>query len=386
VTRALVIGGGIGGLTTARALAQQGIDAQVFEKAPTLEKIQVGGAIHVWHNGMRGLQKLGLAEGVEALGGRASAVETAEMRNWKGRLLTRWSPLETEEEVGAPTVGVTRPELHQVLARGLDEGVLQLGRECTGFEQNAEGVTARFADGAEESGDVLIGADGLRSVVRRGLLGEEELRFARYASWQSVAEYRDELTPEGLFRVIWGPGARFLYYRLDPERLYWEGIFATEPGGKDPEGGRKQAVLQRFGSWAAPVGSIIEATSQEDIGRSDVYDRPPTKKWGEGRVTLLGDAAHPMTNAAGQGANQTIEDAVVLGDRLGRATDLEAGLREYERERIDRSAKIVALAWRLTSLSRWSNPIAIRLRDPLITFMMATGGKRGQRKDMAYEF
>ena len=386
MTRALVIGGGIGGLTTARALAQQGIDAQVFEKAPTLEKIQVGGAIHVWHNGMRGLQKLGLAEGVEALGGRASAVETAEMRNWKGRLLTRWSPLDTEEEVGAPTVGVTRPELHQVLARGLDDGVLQLGRECTGFEQNAEGVTARFADGAEESGDVLIGADGLRSVVRRGLLGEEELRFARYSSWQSVAEYRDELTPEGLFRVIWGPGARFLYYRLDSERLYWEGIFATERGGKDPEGGRKQAVLQRFGSWAAPVGSIIEATRQEDIGRSDVYDRPPTKKWGEGRVTLLGDAAHPMTNAAGQGANQTIEDAVVLGDRLGRATDLEAGLREYERERIDRSAKIVALAWRLTSLSRWSNPIAIRLRDPLITFMMATGGKRGQRKDMAYEF
>jgi 2-polyprenyl-6-methoxyphenol hydroxylase-like FAD-dependent oxidoreductase len=308
------------------------------------------------------------------------------MRNWKGRLLTKWSPLEVEKEVGAPTLGVTRPELHQVLAGGLEDGVLQLGRECTGWEQDATGVAARFSDGSEERGDVLVGADGLRSVVRRGLFGDEELRFARYASWQSVAEYRDELTPDGLFRVIWGPGARFLYYRLDSERLYWEGIFATEAGGKDPEDGRKQAVLDRFGHWAAPVGSIIEATRQEDIGRSDVYDRPPSKRWGQGRVTLLGDAAHPMTNAAGQGANQTIEDSVVLGSRLGRAADLEAGLREYERERIDRSAKIVALAWRLTALSRWRNPIAVRLRDPLITFMMATGGKRGQRKDMAYEF
>ncbi|HEX2233458.1 MAG TPA: FAD-dependent monooxygenase [Thermoleophilaceae bacterium] len=386
MTRALVIGGGIGGLTTARALAQQGIEAHVFERAPALEKIQVGGAIHVWHNGMRGLQRLGLAADVQRLGGRAAAVETAEMRNWKGRVIARWSALETEQEVGAPTVGVKRPELHEVLARGLAEGVLRLGRECTGFEQGAEGVKACFSDGSEESGDVLIGADGLLSVVRRGVLGEEKLRFARYASWQSVAEHRNELTPEGLFCVIWGPGARFLFYRLDSERLYWEGIFATEPGGRDPEGGRKRAVLGRFGSWAAPVPSIIEATRQEDIGRSDVYDRPPTKKWGEGRVTLLGDAAHPMTNAAGQGANQAIEDAVVLGDRLGRATDLESGLREYERERIARSGKIVALASGLTALSRWGNPVAVRLRDPLIALMMATIAKRKRRQDMAYKF
>jgi 2-polyprenyl-6-methoxyphenol hydroxylase-like FAD-dependent oxidoreductase len=273
-----------------------------------------------------------------------------------------------------------------VLAGGLDDGVLQLGRECVGYEQNADGVTAKFADGADERGDLLIGADGLRSVVRHGLLGDEPLRFARYSSWQSVANYRDELTPDGLFRVIWGPGARFLYYRLDSERLYWEGIFATEAGGQDPEGSRKQAVLDRFGGWAKPVPAIVEATTQGDIGRSDVYDRPPIKQWGEGRVTLLGDAAHPMTNAAGQGANQTIEDSVVLGSRLGRAPDIEAGLREYERERIGRSAKIVALAWRLTALSRWSNPVAVRLRDPLITVMMGTGGKRAQRKDMGYEF
>lgn len=314
--RALVIGGGIGGLTAARALAQADVEVKVFERAAAVEQIQVGGAIHVWHNGMRGLQRLGLADDVTALGGPAAVVQTAQMRNWRGKLLTSWSVAKTERDVGAPTVGVRRPELHRVLAAGVEPGALVFGRECTGFEQRHDGVVARFADGTEEQGDLLIGADGLRSTVRRALLGEQELRFARYASWQALCEHRDDATPEGLFWIVWGPGARFLFYRVDAQRLYWEGIFATEAGGADPPGARKQAVADRFAGWHHPVEAIIAATDEAAITRADVYDRPPTKRWGEGRVTLLGDAAHPMTNAAGQGANQTIEDAVVLASRL----------------------------------------------------------------------
>jgi 2-polyprenyl-6-methoxyphenol hydroxylase-like FAD-dependent oxidoreductase len=265
--------------------------------------------------------------------------------------------------------------------------VLELGRECVGFEQNGDRVVARFVDGREERGDVLVGADGLRSVVRRGLFGEEPLRFARYASWQSLVHYPpDDDTPVGLFRVVWGPGARFLFYRVGVEQLYWEGIFATKADGSDPPGGRKQAVLDRFGDWAGPVGSIIAATDESAIGRADVYDRPPTKRWGEGRVTLLGDAAHPMTNAAGQGANQTIEDAVVLGRCFEGAGDVIGALRAYEQKRIKRAGKIAQLAWNLTALSRLRNPVARTFRDGLITVMMATAGKRARRKDMAYEF
>ena len=387
MTRALVIGGGIGGLTAARALGRVGLEAKVFEKAQALEQIQVGGAIHVWHNGMRGLQRLGLADQVEALGGRAAVVQVAEMRSRKGRLLTSWSPEQTEAEVGAPTVGVKRPELHRVLVGGLEDGVLELGRECAGFEQNDDGVVARFADGAEERGDLLLGADGLRSVIRRGLFGEEQPRFAKYASWQSLADYPvDDETPVGLFRVVWGPGARFLFYRVGAEQVYWEGIFATEAGGSDPPGGRKQAVLDRFGGWADPVGSIIGATDEFSITRGDVYDRPPAKRWGKGRVTLLGDAAHPMTNAAGQGANQAIEDAVVLGSCLEGATDPAEALRAYEKKRIKRAGKISQLAWKMTALSRIRNPVAVAFRDRLITVMMGTAGKRAQRKEMGYEF
>jgi 2-polyprenyl-6-methoxyphenol hydroxylase-like FAD-dependent oxidoreductase len=385
VTRALVIGGGIGGLTVARALQHSGAEATVFERAPAVEQIQVGGAIHVWQNGMRGLQRLGLADEVKALGGPDAVVERAEMRNWRGKLLTSWSVAKTEQAVGAPTVGVRRPDLHRVLAAGVDPGAIVLGRECTAVEQSPDGVLARFADGTEEQGDILIGADGLRSTVRKGLLGDEELRFAGIASWQAVCEYRDEATPPGLFWIVWGPGARFLFYRLGSQLLYWEGIYATEAGGADPPGERKQAVAARFSGWHHPIEAIVAATDEAAITRSDIYDRPPVKRWGEGRVTLLGDAAHPMTNAAGQGANQTIEDAVVLASRLGRNADPVAGLRAYEQERIGRSARISNLAWRLTSLSRWSSPTACATRDRMVSAMMIVG-KRAQAKDMAYEF
>lgn len=385
MTRALVIGGGIGGLSVARALALGGLDVAVFERAPEVERIQVGGAIHVWHNGMRGLQRLGLADQVAEIGGPAAAVQTAEMRNWRGRLLTSWSVQDVEREVGAPTLGVRRPDLHRVLAGGLEPGVLHLGRELTAFVQQDGEVVATFADGGQERGELLIGADGLRSTVRRVLLGDGKLRSAKYASWQAVCDYSGDDAPVGLFRVVWGPGARFLFYHLGPGQLYWEGIFATAPGGTDPPGEHRSAVAARFAGWADPVPSIIAATEESAITRADMYDRPPVKRWGEGRVTLLGDAAHPMTNAAGQGANQTIEDAVVLGARVANGADPVVALRAYEQERIARSARFANLAWRLTALSRWSQPVAVTLRDPLVSAMMVVG-KRAQRKDMAYEF
>lgn len=384
MTRALIIGGGIGGLTAASSLHRSGIEVQVYERAAALQQIQVGGAIHLWHNGMRGLQRLGLGDRVAAVGGSAAVVHTAEMRNWRGRLLTRWSPERIEQKVGAPTIGIIRPDLHRVLVDAVEPGRLELGRECIGFKQANGHVVARFADGSEEQGDLLIGADGLRSAVRRELRGEEPLRFARYASWQALCEYRDEATPDGLFWIVWGPAARFLFYRVSSERLYWEGTFATDPGGHDPAGGRKQAVAARFAGWNHPVEAIIAATEEAAITRADIYDRPPIKQWGVGRVTLLGDAAHPMTNAAGQGANQTIEDAVVLGARLERNHDLESGLRDYEQERIKRSAKIAKLAWNLTSLSRVGGPGAA-VRDRIVQMMMIVG-KRAQEKDMEYQF
>ena len=182
-----------------------------------------------------------------------------------------------------------------------------------------------------------------------------------------------------------GPGSAvpLLPHRSRPAVL--GGDLRHRGGPRERQDERKAAVQAKFAGWHQPVEAIIAATDQSAIARGDVYDRPPAKRWGDERVTLLGDAAHPMTNAAGQGANQTIEDAVVLADRLGQAADPVAGLRVYEEARIRRTAGVTALAWRLTSLSRWSNPVAVAVRDPLVKAMMVVG-QRVQRKDMAYEF
>jgi 2-polyprenyl-6-methoxyphenol hydroxylase-like FAD-dependent oxidoreductase len=385
--RALVIGGGIGGLCTARALTQAGHEPLVFERAAALEHVQVGGAIHVWHNGMRGLQKLGFGEQLERATGPAAKVHVAEMRTWRGRLITSWTPAQTERELGAATVGVLRPDLHRILESGIDKGVVRLGKKCVGFSEDGASVTVRFADGSEEKGDLLVGADGLRSAIRAALKGEEPPRYAGYASCQAVARYAvDDAIPIGLFRVVWGRGARFLFYRLSAEHVYWEGIFATEAGRTDPPGAKKRGVLDRFSGWHNPVEAILAATDEEAIFRADIYDRPTVKTWGRGRVTLLGDAAHAMTNAVGQGANQTIEDAVVLGKSLAGAADVPPPRRASEPARIGRTTEVHKLAWTLSSMSLWDNPLVCAVRDRMLTVMFAVVGKRAMRKDMGHEF
>jgi 2-polyprenyl-6-methoxyphenol hydroxylase-like FAD-dependent oxidoreductase len=384
--KAIVIGAGIGGLTAAIALRRAGIDAVVFERANDVKAVQVGGGIHLWHNGMRGLQRVGVADQVEALGGRDAAVERAEFSTARGRVLATWPIAALEGKVGAPTVGVVRPELHRVLIDALDADALHLGAQCEGFAEENGSVVARFADGREERADVLIGADGMRSVVRAQLHGEEAPEFAGYASWQAFADYESPQAEPGLFRVIFGRGARFLHYSVGSKCVYWEGIFATPPGGHDPEGGRKEAVIARFAGWREPVQAIVAATREEAIGRVDIYHRKPIKSWGAGRVTLLGDAAHPMTNALGQGANQAIEDALVLAGCLTGDRDAAAALRAYERRRVARTAKMVKLSSFMTALSRLENPAVVAARNAWLRVSLGTFVYRNLQRDMAYDF
>jgi 2-polyprenyl-6-methoxyphenol hydroxylase-like FAD-dependent oxidoreductase len=384
--KALVVGAGIGGLTSALALRRAGIDVSVFERAADVAGVQLGGGIHLWPNGMRGLQEAGVADQVEALGGRAAAVQEAEFTTVTGRLLARWPLAELEQQVGAPTVGVVRPQLHRVLLGAMEPGVLRLGATFERFDEDGGSVVAHFADGSEERGDVLVGADGLRSAVRAQLKGAEELHYAGYSSWQGFAEYEDERAPVGLFRVVFGRGARFLHYHVAANRIYWEGIFATPPAQNDPPAGRKDAALARFAGWRSPIEAIIGATEASGINRTDIYVRPPLSSWGTGRVTLLGDAAHPMTNAMGQGANQAIEDAIVLANALAANGDAEASLRVYEQRRIGRTRGMVRVSALMSKLSRVQTPGIVAARNGWLRFSLSTFVYRKMRRDMAYRF
>jgi 2-polyprenyl-6-methoxyphenol hydroxylase-like FAD-dependent oxidoreductase len=384
--RAVIAGAGVAGLTSAIALRRRGIDTVVFERAGAAQDIQVGGCIHVWHNGMRGLQRIEVGERLLELAGPAAVVQRAEFRTAHGRLMYGWSVRDIERQVGSPTFGVRRPDLHRVLLDAVEDGLVQFGETCVGFEQDGGGVLVRFAGGREERADVLIVADGLRSTLRAELPDATAPRYAGYVSWQAIARVDADVVPVGLFRVVWGRGARFLFYRIGPEEVYWEGTFAAPPGLEQAEGERKAAVLERFRGWPAPVETIVAATEQPAIGRADMYDRPPSKQWGEGRVTLVGDAAHAMTNALGQGANQAIEDSLVLARCLAEPADPATGLRNYEAERIPRAGKFASMSWSLARASRLDNALACGLRDTGLTIGFRMGFARQHPKEMDYAF
>ncbi len=382
--RVLVAGAGIGGLTAALALREAGHEVVVFDRQPTASRLAVGGGMHLWPNGMRGLRAVGLAERVRALGGDAAVVRRSEFWSWRPRRLGGFDVSEIERRLGEPTVGVSRAELHPLLLDALPADALRLGRAVTGFSQDDRGVVAHLEDG-EEPGDVLVGADGLRSVVRDQLLGAKPPRFAGYASWQAFTD-DVEGAPPGTLRVMFGPGTRFLHYPVGAGRLYWEAIAVTEPGLDDPAGQRRDGLLDRFRGWPGFVRTVLSSTPEEAIVRADIYDRPPVKRWGEGRVTLLGDAAHPMTNAVAQGANMAIEDAIVLRRALDTDHGAANALRAYERERLPRTTSMVRLATMLASLARWRHPLAVRAREAVLGGVAFSAiGFRQQLRDLDFE-
>lgn len=382
--KVMVAGAGIGGLTAAIVLRRAGFEVAVFERAPLLEA--VGAGLLLAANAQKALGQLGLAEAVARLGTPASA---AEIRSWNGEVLASIPAAELEKKAGASSAAVHRADLQALLVREVGEGTLRLGAEVKGFEQDERGVTAFLASGGEERADLLVGADGLRSSVRAGLFGPENPRYAGYTSWRAVVEPGEELLPWGTGFESWGQGARFGCAHIGKGRVYWFATANAPVGGKDgPPGtpaGPRATLLRRFGTWHHPIEDLIEATDEHAILRTDIYDREPLgERWGEGRVTLLGDAAHPMTPNLGQGACQAIEDAVVLARclREGDATD---ALRRYERMRSGRVAMVVRRSRRVGRIGQLENPLMCWLRDRAFSMIPPKAQMRQLEETVAHE-
>lgn len=364
----MIIGAGMGGLTAAIALRRSGIEATVFERASELR--EVGAGILLAANAVKALGELGISEKVHRLG---TAASVARIRSWRGDVLSDIPAADLEKRVGAPSAAVHRADLQKLLLQELDEGNLRLGARFTGFRHDEEGVTAVFASGPEERGDVLIGADGLYSTVRTRLFGPEKPRYAGYTAWRAVVESDRELLPRGTGFESWGKGARFGCAHIGGGRVYWFATRNAPEGQKDGSAGTstgsRATLTELFDGWHRPVAELISETDERTIRRDDLYDREPLiTPWGEGRVTLLGDAAHPMTPNLDQGACQAIEDAVVLARCLredGEA-DMPSALRSYEDARRERTAWILCRSRVLGRVGQIQDPLLCRPRDAIL--------------------
>jgi 2-polyprenyl-6-methoxyphenol hydroxylase-like FAD-dependent oxidoreductase len=348
----------IGGLATAVALKRASWEVEVFERAPELG--EVGAGLSLWKNAQAALDRLGLLESLRALGVEG---QTGAFRTPSGDIFLEMKAGTSGTASGGIILLLHRAELLAVLHRAVGPDVVRLGARCIGLHQDATTVTAQFEDGREARGDLLIGADGLRSVIRDALFGSQPPRYGGYTAWRAVTRFdQARLTPG----ETWGRGRRFGQWGMTGGRVYWYATETVREGQGDPPEGRQHGLLGLFRGWHRPVEALIQATDESAILRNDVYDRPALRHWSVGRATLLGDAAHPMTPDMGQGACQAIEDAVVLADCLTHSSKVADALRAYECRRIPRTSRVVRESRQAGTIAQWSSPLACRLREAVL--------------------
>lgn len=358
--KALIAGGGIGGLAAGIALRQAGLDVQVFERSRELH--EVGAGLMIWPNGTRALQALG----VEV---RALTVHGISLCNRRGRQLME-APLDAiSERFGSEVAFVHRADLQAALVRSFGRDGLRLAADVSSFEEDEAQVKVNLRDGTVATGDLLVGADGLRSAVRRQLLGDGDPVYLGSTIWRGIVGSEGTTLQRGQGFNWVGRGSEFLAFHLANDHIYWACV-SKEPRGEKPgPGGHKQDVLERFGNWAEPIPALIAATEDAAILRNDMYDRSPARRWTRGRVTLLGDAAHPMTPNQGQGACQALEDAVALGESLKHASDVTGAFELYERRRLRRANAVVSMSRQTTRGMQIYNPLLCFLRDGLASLL-----------------
>lgn len=373
--RAVIIGAGIGGLSAAIALQTAGWDVSVYERTRSLSGIGAGIALAA--NAMKALRQLGADEQVSRLG---APVRQADIYTSDGRLLVSLPTEEQARRYGAQSYLIHRADLHSVLLGRLESGTVRTDKKLRCWEQNERSVKAVFEDGTITEGDVLIGADGLHSAVRAQLFGESApLRYAGYSALRGTAHWHDERFPfeQGGGFEAWGPGKRFGVSAIGQGRIFWFAAVNAPQGQELPPAERKAAALHQFCGWMEPIEALISATDEVSILSHDIFDRRPLAGWSWGRVTLLGDAAHPMLPNLGQGGAQAMEDALALARCLRQAygtpgtPGVAAALRQYEQERFGRTALVVRRSRAMGRMVQLAHPAAIAVRNRLLRLLPA---------------
>lgn len=366
----LIAGAGMGGATAAIAIQQAGYRVSLFEKAPQLNEI--GAGVTIDESGTRALEYLGIAETLRA----AADIPPS---GGGGRHYATDESLGVGPPVDRPPGKTWFHQIHRadfqkmlidaVLAA--DSAALHLGHGLSGFEQDADGVTAHFANGASVRGDILIGADGVRSTVRAALFGAENPRFTGQVAYRClIPTERVEQYLGGRWTSVYiGPRRTFVRYAIRGRTLINCAAFVKtdswqEEGWSIPA--TPEELEEHFHDWHENIRGLIRNAPRDNLFKWALFDRDPIEQWTVGRVTLLGDAAHPMLPFLGMGAGMALEDAVVLGRALNGAADLPDALQRYETVRKPRANKVLISSRLQGERFQHDDPLNLPRREPPI--------------------
>ena len=362
--RIVIVGAGVGGLTLALLLRRRGIVAEVVEQSAELR--EVGAAVALAANGTRVLQHLGLGEALAQMSTEPSGLIHRDGRDGHRIAATRdgrWY----RETFGAPFFGLHRMDLQRLLVDALGQENLHLGCRAETLEKRDTGMWVRCSSGAAFDADVVVGADGVHSQVRQWVTGGDEPVYSGTSGFRGLVpvELLPQLPDPGALQFWMGPGAHLLHYAISGGRVInflavvegpdrW-----TEPGWMEPA--EPGAHLEAFAGWHPAVTEMIGAVPQSP--RWGLFARRSPARWSRGPVVLLGDAAHAMLPHHGQGANQTIEDAVVLAAELDSSGDLLAALRRYQDRRRVRTRQVQLMSWEASAALHLPDGPAAQRRD-----------------------
>jgi 2-polyprenyl-6-methoxyphenol hydroxylase-like FAD-dependent oxidoreductase len=364
--RALIVGGGIGGLATAIALDRRGWQVEVCERAA--EFTEIGAGLSLWPNALRALAALDvdLADHVRSMG----AVQAGGgVRSSSGRWLARTGTAEIERRFGLPLIVLHRADLVRALVEALPPEVLRPSTAVRALHDDGDAVVVEHERGSSRV-NLVVGADGLHSTVRRlSWPGAKPPRYAGYTAWRMITEVLPQPLTEGA--TVWGRGERFGFTSMPGGRSYCFGTATAPAGGTSAEGEWAQ-LNHRFRTWPEPIPALLDAVPADRVLRHDIHDLPPLPSYVSGRVVLIGDAAHAMTPNLGQGACQALEDAVTLAACL----DASDGLARYDRQRRPRTQLIVRRSARLGTIGQLSWPPAAIARNVAARLTPATAALR----------
>jgi salicylate hydroxylase len=347
IEKILIAGAGIGGLTAASCLMKAGYDVEIYEQAPELSEI--GAGIQLSANAMHVLDDLGLGEAIANLSVRPGAYVFR--LHDTGEVIGQF-PLADEHERlhGAPYNQLHRADLHDVLAaraRSYKKDVIHLNCRVIRFEENSAGVELYLGDGSKVQGDLLIGADGVKSAVRAQIAGADHALYTGDAAWRLTIP-TDQLPTEnfmGQVMSVWmGPGKHVVcYYLRAGALLNFVGLVETEEISEESWTAKFpwERLKAEFAGWHENIQTVIDKVDRDACYRWSLYYRPPIASWSTSRATLLGDAVHATLPYLAQGACMAIEDAAVLARVLSSTKDVSDALKLYERNRIDRTSRIV---------------------------------------------